>query len=291
MEERRRGEKACENPKIKEWFDSLTGDNRKYAMKLFQKIEAFPVSDPEFKKELYRNGIMAFETLALKDSLSALDDVRTEGEFELLNKIVKDMDALEAVHYHQIVKNRMGVLKKFEQIVPTEKEKVIQEHVFDHLWLLDSSWERASTDARMEQSVTKEFEKVTASLTDEEKRARIDIRYRTAAGKHIIIELKKYSASVKNSELIEQIQKYRMALEKCLEERYGEEESIIEIVCILGSPPTPKKDDKRNREALKAHGARYTTYDTLIKHTRDSYRDWLDKEKELEGIRSLIAAL
>jgi ABC-type branched-subunit amino acid transport system substrate-binding protein len=41
----------------------------------------------------------------------------------------------------------------------------------------------------------KEFEKVR--LTNEEKRARVDIRYKTAAGKHIIIELKKYDAVVK----------------------------------------------------------------------------------------------
>lgn len=49
----------------------------------------------------------------------------------------------------------------------------------------------------MEESVTQEFKKVDAGLSDEEKRARIDIRYRTAAGKHIIIEPKRYKVTVK----------------------------------------------------------------------------------------------
>ena len=127
------------------------------------------------------------------------------------------MDELEAVHYWHITKTRVEVLKTFENIVPTAKEKLIQTHVFDHLWLLDPSWERASTDARMEQAVTTEWKRLDASLTPEEKAARIDIRYRTAAGKNIIIELKKYQRTVKLTELLDQIEKYRRALEKCLE--------------------------------------------------------------------------
>src|SRR5205085_11906544 len=58
--------KALKNPKISEWFKGLTTDNKKYARQLFGKIESFPVADPDFKKELYKQSILAFETLALK---------------------------------------------------------------------------------------------------------------------------------------------------------------------------------------------------------------------------------
>ncbi len=282
--------KALENPKVKEWFNMLGSDRKKYAKKLFAKIESFPVSDPGFKKELYKHGIMAFETLTLKDSLSTLDKIKTEDQVETLIEIVKHMDTLEAAHYHQIVKNRMGVLKKFQERAPIDKEKVIQQHIFDHLWLLDPSWERASTDARMEQSVMKEFRKLDAKLSEDEKAARIDIRYRTAAGKHIIIELKKYTASVKISALIEQIQKYKNALKKCLE-RHSDRPPIIEIICILGSSPTPKEYDATNRRMLAQLDARYITYDQLITQTRDSYRDWLDTEEKIDKIMSLVDSL
>ncbi|MBK8783161.1 MAG: hypothetical protein IPO22_15445 [Anaerolineales bacterium] len=152
--------RALDNPKVKEWFTQLSPDNKKYARVLFGKIEAFPISDPIYKKELYKHGILAFETLALKDSLSTLDHIQSNEDFEIIKSIFSSIDELEAVHYYQIAKSRMEVLKKFEKIVPNAKERLIQEHIFDHLWLLDPSWERASTDLRKEESVMKEFKKV-----------------------------------------------------------------------------------------------------------------------------------
>lgn len=161
--------KALENPRVKEWFDQLGSGNKKYARKLFAKIESFPIQDATYKKELYRHGILAFATLALKDNLDALDNVDTAEDFDLIKSIFADMDELEAVHYWQITKTRVEVLKKFEDIVPAAKEKLIQTHIFDHLWLLHPSWERATTDARMEQAVTKEWKGLDAKLEEDEK--------------------------------------------------------------------------------------------------------------------------
>jgi Histidine kinase-, DNA gyrase B-, and HSP90-like ATPase len=283
--------KALENPVIKQWFEELGPGNKNYARKLFTVIESFPIEDPAYKKELYKHGILAFETLALKDNLQALDKVNLNDDFDLIATIFDDMDELEAVHYWQITKNRVEVLKKFENIAPTAKEKILQKHIFDHLWLLDPSWERASTDEKMEQSVKKEWKKLNAELSKDEKKARIDIRYRTAAGKHIIIELKRYNRSVSVTELVEQITKYRRALEKCLQKAFPGKPHIIEIICILGSPPLPQDEDKRNRDILRAADARYITYDELIQQTRESYRDYLDKQKEISRIQALIEKL
>lgn len=283
--------KALENPKVKEWFEQLGAGNKKYARKLFAKIESFPIENAAYKKELYRHGILAFETLALKDNLDALENVRTAEDFQLIRSIFADMDELEAVHYWQITKTRVEVLKKFETIAPTAKEKLIQTHIFSHLWLLHPSWERATTDARMEQSVTKEWKALDARLTKDEKTARLDIRYRTAAGKHIIVELKKYNRKVKATELVDQLRKYRSALEKCLKKAQPDRPRIIECICIVGSPPEPQDEDDANRKLLEAIGARYITYDQLIQETRDSYRDYLEKEKVISRIQQVIENL
>ena len=283
--------KALENDSIKEWFEGLTTGNRKHAKRLFGTIESFPIEKASYKKELYKYGILAFETLALRDNLDALDKVITEKDFDQVVSIFADMDELEAVHYWQITKNRVEVLKTFENIVSIAKEKVIQKHIFDHLWLLDPSWERASTDERMEEAVDKEWGKINAKLSKDEKAGRFDIKYRTAAGKHIIIELKKYSRQVTATELVEQIDKYRRALEKCLNKIYPGKPYIIEVICLLGSKPKPEDRDKMNRQILAAADARYITYDELIQQTRDSYRDYLDKNKEISRIQTLIASL
>src|SRR4029077_16302973 len=112
------------------------------------------------------------------------------------------------------------------------KERVIQKYLYDHLWLLHPSWERSATNAQIEQAVDKEFKKIDAKLSADEKAGRVDIRYRTAAGKHIVIELKKYDASVNLFKLQEQIQKYRSGLEKLLKTKFPDEPREIEVIVL-----------------------------------------------------------
>lgn len=283
-------EKALENEKISEWYGKLSSDRQQFAQKLFQKIESFPLADQEAKKELYKHGIIAFETLALKDKLSLLDEIRTDDQFDTLQSLMGEIDTLEATLYLDIVSGRLKVLKKFMEIVPNKKEKIIQQYLFDHLWLLDPSWERPSENLVMEQRFKKEFKKV--KLTPEEERARIDIRYKTAAGKHIIIELKKYSVKINIHVLAAQVQKYRTALIKCLRTVYsGQPEPPFEIICILGSDPTPTEDKEANKNQLLALNARYITYDSLIKDTLERYDSYIQKNKEAERIRNIVKSL
>jgi hypothetical protein len=203
--------------------------------------------------------------------------------------LFRDFDELEAAHYWQITRTRVAVLEKFEKIAPKARETVIRDYIFDHLWLLDPSWERASTDKRREQSVTREWKKLDAKLTQAEKRGRVDIRYRTAAGKHIIIELKKYDREIRTEDLIIQVRKYQDALRKCLEKDTPDDPNLlIETICIVGSKPQPAYDDKRNRELLASVQARYITYDQLIRQTRDSYSDYLKKSEKLSRIQQLV---
>ncbi len=197
------------------------------------------------KRELYRQSILAFETLALKENLTALEQITTPQDLSVFAAVFSGMDELEMVHYYQILKGRLAVLKKFEDIVPTAKEKLIQTHIFDHLWLLDPSWERASTDAKMEQTVMKEFKTLDAKLSKEEKKGRLDIRYRTAAGKHIVIELKKYKREIDIDELIEQVRKYRTTLTKCLEKKLPNEPHIVEIIRPRQAEPRAPQGGER----------------------------------------------
>lgn len=150
------------------------------------------------------------------------------------------------------------------------------------------SWERAASDPRIEQSVIREFNDIDAKLTSEERDGRIDIRYKTAAGKHIIIELKKYRRKVTVYELLAQVSKYRSGLEKCLRTKFPDETRVIESICILGSPPEPIEDDERNIRILREAGARYITYDTLVSQTLAHYTEYLQKEKDVSDIIRLV---
>ena len=280
---------ALKNPAIDEWYRELGPRHRKFAKSLLGKIASFPVQDADFRRTLYRHGILAFETLAARDSLDALAQIESDAELERLLELFKEFDDLEAAHYWHITQTRVAVLQKFEKIAPEARETIVRDFIFDHLWLLDPSWERASTDKRMEESVTKEWKKVDAKLTKEEKRGRMDIRYRTAAGKHIIIELKKYDRKVSTEELTSQIRKYVSALVKCLEKAHPDEmKPSIEVIFILGDRPEPVESDSQNRAMLAALGARYITYEQLIRQTRESYSDYLATNQKLSRILRLV---
>lgn len=281
-------DKACEIPAIKTWFASLKGDSKKYAKQLFGKIDKFPISDKGYKKELYRNAILAFQTLSASNNLSKLESIN-ENQIEPFLKLLSEMDQIEAAHYHGIVRIRMNVLKKFENLVDINvKEATLQEYIFEHLWLLDPSWERAdSKNKRIEQSVKREFKNV--KLTPEEEKARIDIRYRSSAGKHIIIELKRYDVKVDIDLLIRQLRKYKRALSKCLE-AYPDENGPIEIISILGS--TPKNATTQEAKAsLDSIGARYITYDQLIQNTLNGYGDYLKENNKISEIQKLVESI
>ena len=281
-------QRALENPVVKEWFESLEGDNKEYAKKLFGKIESFKIMDPAARSELYKASMLGFHTLALRQSLSVLDKIESEEQLLLFGQLFQSVDQLEAAHYYQVAKSRLDVIRQFVDIVPEAKERVLQRHIFDHLWLLHPSWERASTNERIEQSVMKEFGRIDARLSTEERAARIDIRYRTAAGKHIIIELKKYDRDVSIEELTAQVRKYRDALVKCLKDQYPDEPRAVETICILGKAPTPRDHEEDNRKSLDIYNARFITYDALIQDALRSYEEYLEREKRVSDLINLI---
>lgn len=282
---------ALRDPAVKRWFGRLTSGNKKYAERLFRKIETFKGLEMDAKIELYRSSILAFETLSMHDRLAELDRLPESDGLEPLLKLLGDVDNLEASHYLEITRSRLKVLEKFTNLVDKNvKEKVMQQYLFDHLWLLDPAWERAGEDKRMEEQFRTACKGANAKLTREEELARVDIRYRTHAGMHIIVELKKSGVSQNIDELTGQIRKYNDAMEKLLEAR-GTSNPQIDIVCVLGSEPVPGTDAKKKQEQLKIHNGRYVTYEYLIRGAMRAYGEYLNKWKDIKSIKDLVEAI
>ena len=286
------------NPVLKEWFNSLKTDSRKaHAKKLFAAIETMhfdPIDAYEKKKELYKQGILAFEKLKLRDSLHELEKITGPDDLKL-SLIFNDLSDIEANLYYDIASERVSVIREFQKKLETnDKEKLLQKYLFNNLWLLNPSWERATLGSEtMEKRVEKEFKKVIATLSDEERKGRLDIKYRTAAGKHIIVELKRYDPSYKIDQftLGKQAKKYRDALAKCLATSKQENEAI-EILIVLGKKiGKNSKEEVEIEDTLKTYNARIIYYDYLIEQSLSSYSEYLIKQKEVSRIRSIIERL
>lgn len=282
-------EKAKEtSPALVEWLDSLPEGFRKSAETLIAKLSALPLEQEEDRKLMYKHGILAFERMKLRGSA---DELATNiDNIDKLLSILADRDALEASLYQDIVGSRLDAIRDFQGIVDDDaQERVLQKYLFNHLWLLDSSWERATTNQFMETRLTTEGV-LTQDLTEKERLGRVDIAYRTMAGKHVIVELKRANRKMQLLELQEQGQTYVDKLKKIMRAQ-GDQTPNIEVIFVLG---TPINEEGANPDRLKASmlaispGSRIVHYDSLIKGAREAYSEYFEKSKQLDKLGGIV---
>lgn len=279
-----------ENPILEEWLDSLPRGSRRHAENLIKEIESYTLEKEDDKRQLYRYGIIAFERLRLKEQTEELVKIFS-GSAEKLLPLLADMDDIEAALYRDIVKSRLQVIRAFLGLVDmNEKEKVLQKYLFDHLWLLDPSWERATGSEIIEQRLDKEFENIYVELTEEERQGRVDIKYRNAAGKHIVVELKRAARVMDVLSLVGQGRKYQTALQKCLKAT-GHDKEFYEIVFVLGRPLRDGDDDNFVKPQLASINGRIVQYDHLIHNASRAYAEYLEASKSLDRIASIVDKL
>jgi len=190
------------NPFVEEWLNSLEDKrDRKSAEKLIMSVynNQFSPNDEQnddYKKDLYRSTIIGFEKLKAKRQLAKLDSITSviSPEFQA---IFRSLDDMEESYYWDITNSRLHIIDKFKSIVDQkELEKVAQEYLFQHLWLLDPTWDRIKGSEHLELTLTDQLKR---AKEDVESGARIDIAYRNSAGRQIIIRVELTNLIFKNT--------------------------------------------------------------------------------------------
>ena len=286
---------AAAVPAVSTWLENLQGDIRKKAERWIGRLNTIRSQDEGDKKELLKASILAFESYRRKQDLDRLDNIKDESLEQIL-AIFKSIDDLEISYYGQIVHGRLNVINTLQsKLKLNDKELVIRDFIFEHLWLLDPSWERAKGTEHAETLVNNFLQQDSAALKGKEKTARIDIGYRTTGGKHIIIELKRASVVVPLDDLTKQIRKYRDGTKRVL--RTTEYEGWpIEIICLVGRPP-PEWDDSVGTgrsgviDALKNVDARIVFYDQLLNNTQKAYADYLEEHIKIDRLWGVFVAI
>ena len=278
-------------PQIERWFGNLDSDQKIAAVRLFGRINRLPIDDPNHKRQLFVSGVLAFESLKLRNMLHRLERVSTEN-LEMLNQVFIQLDDLEASAYYQIAKERLEVISKLTNLVDENaKERALQEHLYKHLWLLDPSWERATHTSLMERRIHTALKGVYESLTPEQQQSRLDIYYCTSGNKHVIIELKRANRELTSNDLYGQISKYYGAAERVLSTA-GRPNEPLEIVCVVGRRLRDWDDsptgEARSRESLRAQNARVVSYDQLIENALQAYKDYLERGEAAGRVYRLI---
>ena len=120
-----------------------------------------------------------------------------------------------------------------------------------------------------------------------EEYGRVDIRYSTLAGKHVIVELKRASVRVGIYELAGQGAKYVDAMKEILpaEEK---DRAQIEVVFVVGA--NPPDSSQRIEDAMNSvsPGSRILTYEILIGRARAAYASYLERARAADRIDGLF---
>ena len=279
-----------EVPAVAEWLEALQGDTKKKAARWIGRLNVLPAGD-KAKRELLKASILAFESYRWKEQLDFLGNVSNENLKTVLH-VFKDIADLERSYYGQIAKGRLRIIDTLEEKLDADqKEAMIRDHIYKHLWLLDPSWDIAEGSQRSERRITSYLTGTSEDLTDDEKLARIDIGYRTAAGAHVIIELKRASVRTPVLRLIDQIMKYRDGAMKLLPQT-GNDHWPLEVICLMGKMP-PEHDDnpERVRQLLAAIPARVVLYDELLGNARRAYAEYLEEHKKIDRLSGIFDAI
>lgn len=276
-------------PKIKLWFDSLEGDEKRSAKKLLGKVNSM-ITNEEQRRDFTKYGILAFEKMRVNKNLSEIEKF-DENALASLPIIFKGINDIEESMYYQIVKQRMNIIEKFSSITEEhQKERVLQEYLYRNLWLLDPSWERPTSNETIETRLDKLFNE-EVGLTDEEKKARLDIRFKNFAGKTVIVELKRYDRVVTSGEILDQIRKYSNGISKILLKENPETAPIFEIIVLLGQyvdNDSSQKNCEQVAAALKPYGGRVVYYDELISDAHNAYKAYFDAKDKLNPILDIF---
>ena len=286
-------QRAMAIPEVKTWIDSLPKEFAGRAKRWLGRINRINMDDTKDRRQLTKHAVIAFEFYRWNKNLDSLEDVSDEN-YESIVQMFRELDGLEVTLYGQIVRQRIAVIRALqEKVDQNAKERVIQEYIFDHLWLLDPSWERVEASELMEKRVSSLFGGLEAKLSEDEKRARLDIKYRKTAGKHVIVELKRPEVSVSVYDLSKQIRKYRSGMLKILE-ALGKPHEPVEFVCLLGEPPVEWEgtDGKKTVEdTLDVLNARYVNYDELLENSFQAYSDYLQRARLMDRLGDVIDAI
>lgn len=286
---------AATVPAVSDWLSNLKGDTKKKAERWIGRLNTIRANDDNDKKELLKASILAFESYRRKEELDRLEEMKDESVEHIL-EIFRSIDDLELSYYGQIVKLRIGIINTLqEKLKDNDKELVLRDYIYDHLWLLDPAWERTKGSEHAETLVNKFLEDNTSKLRGRAKSARIDIGYRTTGGKHVIVELKRASVAVPVDELVAQVRIYRDGARRILE-KTTYKNWPIEIICLLGKPPPEWKDASGTgpsgvMASLKTVDARIVFYDELLTNAQSAYADYLEEHVKVDKLWGVFEAI
>ena len=131
-------------------------------------------------------------------------------------------------------------------------------------------------------------------LSEEEEKARLDIRFKNFAGKTVIVELKRYDRVVSLGEIVNQVGKYKNGIEKILRKQNPSVAPYFEIIVLIGQfikDYDSIAGQETVKNTLEPFNARVVYYDGLISDARNAYSAYFSQKDKLNPILDIFSEI
>jgi len=235
------------------------------------KLAAIPTIEDPRLDELVDFLIKAYENEVFMTVIRQLNAASPEAQAEVLG-LLKEWDVLEAIATAQVVRGRLEVIDKFDQMVEAGVPEKPDMHdlLKEHPWLIDPAWTMVEHEKSLENVLVKQFKRKRKKLPDG--RRRLDFFCLADPGRAMVVEVKRPDETADRGDL-RQLQDYVHYLrdrEKQSSDPARPSRSVYGYL-ICGSL---KHEAYSLRDEMEPNAMYVRTWAVLLETARDSHKEF-----------------
>lgn len=188
---------------VEDRLSRLQPTEREEARKIIQQLATIEsvTNEPDRARDLLDMVLRAFEDTAFFSLLRALSKADRAEREEVL-RLVTEFDVFETIKMAEVVRGRVGVIQKFQQMIESDvpEKPDMQDFLFKHPWLIDPEWLVVEHEKGLERLLIEHF-KLDPQEQDPDSDRRIDFFCVGTRGRHLVVEVKRPSKPIGKKEV------------------------------------------------------------------------------------------
>jgi len=234
-------------------------------------------NEPDRARDLLDMVLRAFEDSSFFTLLRELSAAEQSKRDEVL-RLVTELDVFEVVKMAEVVRARVGVIQKFQQMIEEDvpEKPDMQEFLFKHPWLIDPQWVPAHHEKSLEKLIVDHFGLDPQADPDSDKR--VDFFCIGQRGRFLVIEVKRPSKTLGEKEITQAMNYVSYLREHAPTSGQGRTPNHYEGV-LVGQDISPDAGVRWRNMAAQA-GVTVSTWTELLEIAERVHREFLDTIKQ-----------
>jgi RecB family endonuclease NucS len=257
----------------------LQPSEQKEARQIIRRLASIEsvTNEPDRARDLLDMVLRAFEDTAFFTLLRALSNVDQAARGEVL-RLVTELDVFETVKMAEVVRARVGVIHKFQEMIHSDvpEKPDMQDFLYKHPWLINPEWTPSHNEKALETLIIEHFK--LDPNADPESDKRIDFFCIGQRGHFLVVEVKRPSKVLGEKEITQAMNYVGYLRQHAPTSGQSRTPNHYEGV-LVGSHVSPDAG-VRWREMAAQNGVTVRTWTELLEVAERVHRDFLETIKQ-----------